>query len=33
MRGVIAMSILLTGFTPYLTNNLDPEVVYWRCLR
>ena len=28
MRDMVAMSILLTGFTPYLTNNLDSEVVY-----
>lgn len=29
MRSVNEMSIMLTKFTPYLTNNLDLEVVYW----
>jgi hypothetical protein len=28
MRDLIAMSILLAGFTPYLTDLLDPDVVY-----
>jgi hypothetical protein len=28
MRDLVAMSILLAGFTPYLTDLLDPEVVY-----
>jgi hypothetical protein len=28
MRDVIAMSILLTGFTPYLTDRLDAERMY-----
>lgn len=28
MRDLVAMSILLAGFTPYLTNNLDPDVLY-----
>jgi hypothetical protein len=28
MRDLIAMSILLAGFTPYLTELLDPDVVY-----
>jgi hypothetical protein len=28
MRDMIAMSILLAGFTPYLTDLLDPDVVY-----
>ena len=28
MRDMVAMSILLVGFTPYLTNGLNPDVVY-----
>lgn len=28
MRDLIAMSILLAGFTPYLSDQLDPNVVY-----
>jgi hypothetical protein len=28
MRDMVAMSILLTGFTPYLSDQLDAEVVY-----
>jgi len=28
MRDMIAMTILLAGFTPYLSNGLDPDVVY-----
>ena len=28
MRDMIAMSILLTGFTPYLAHGLNPDVVY-----
>jgi hypothetical protein len=28
MRDMIAMSILLAGFTPYLTDQISPEVVY-----
>ena len=28
MRDMVAMSILLAGFTPYLTHGLDPDVVY-----
>ena len=28
MRDMVAMSILLVGFTPYLTHGLDPDVVY-----
>ena len=28
MRDMVAMSILLAGFTPYLTHGLNPEVVY-----
>lgn len=28
MRDMVAMSILLAGFTPYLTNQLNAEVVY-----
>ncbi|MGA9188533.1 MAG: hypothetical protein WB014_08255 [Methanosarcina sp.] len=28
MRDMIAVSILLTGFVPYLTNKLDAEVLY-----
>jgi hypothetical protein len=28
MRDMLAMSILLTGFTPYLTDQLDAELVY-----
>ena len=30
MRDMVAMSILLTGFTPYLTHGLNPDVVYRR---
>ncbi len=29
MRDMVAMSILLVGFTPYLTHGLNPDVVYW----
>lgn len=29
MRDMVAMSILLAGFTPYLTHGLNPDVVYW----
>jgi hypothetical protein len=28
MRDMVAMSILLVGFTPYLSNSLDADVVY-----
>jgi hypothetical protein len=28
MRDLIAMSILLTGFTPYLSSTLDAEIIY-----
>jgi hypothetical protein len=28
MRDMVAMSILLAGFTPYLTSGLNPERVY-----
>lgn len=28
MRDMVAMSILLVGFTPYLSNGLDPDLVY-----
>ena len=28
MRDMVAISILLTGFTPYLTHGLNPDVVY-----
>ena len=28
MRDMVAMSILLAGFTPYLSNGLDADVVY-----
>lgn len=28
MRDLVAMSILLAGFTPYLSNSLNPDVVY-----
>jgi hypothetical protein len=28
MRDLVAMSILLAGFTPYLSNGLDPDVMY-----
>ena len=28
MRDMVAMSILLTGFTPYLTHGINPDVVY-----
>lgn len=28
MRDMVAMSILLAGFTPYLTHGLNPDVVY-----
>lgn len=28
MRDLVAMSILLAGFTPYLSNGLDADVVY-----
>jgi hypothetical protein len=28
MRDMVAMSILLAGFTPYLSNSLDADVVY-----
>jgi hypothetical protein len=28
MRDMVAMSILLAGFTLYLSNGLDPDVVY-----
>ncbi len=28
MRDMVALSILLAGFTPYLTHGLDPDVVY-----
>jgi hypothetical protein len=29
MRDMIAMSILLAGFTPYLSDQLNADVVYW----
>ena len=28
MRDMVAMSILLAGFTPYLTHGLNPDAVY-----
>jgi hypothetical protein len=28
MRDLVAMSILLAGFTPYLSNGLNPELMY-----
>jgi hypothetical protein len=28
MRDMLAMSILLTGFTPYLTDQISPDYVY-----
>lgn len=28
MRDLVAMSILFAGFTPYLSNGLDPDAVY-----
>ena len=28
MRDLVSMSILLTGFLPYLTDQIDPNVVY-----
>src|SRR5262249_14400773 len=28
MRDLVAMSILLAGFTPYLSNGLNPDMVY-----
>jgi hypothetical protein len=28
MRDMLAMSILLAGFTPYLSHAFDPDVVY-----
>ena len=28
MRDMVAMSILLVGFTPYLAHGLDSDVVY-----
>lgn len=30
MRDLVAMSILLTGFTPYLSDEINAEMVYWR---
>lgn len=30
MRDMVAMSILLTGFTPYLSDKIDGDTVYWR---
>jgi hypothetical protein len=30
MRDMVAMSILLAGFTPYLSDKLDPELVFRR---
>lgn len=30
MRDMIAMSILLTGFMPYLSDKINSETVYWR---
>ncbi|MDW8258670.1 MAG: hypothetical protein RML32_04435 [Gammaproteobacteria bacterium] len=30
MRDLVALSIVLTGFIPYLTNGFDPNVVYRR---
>lgn len=29
MREMVAMSILLAGFTPYLTSALDADVMFW----
>lgn len=29
MRDMVAMSILLAGFTPYLSNQIDADCVYW----
>ena len=28
MRDMVAMSILLAGFTPYIGDGLDPDAVY-----
>lgn len=28
MRDMVAMSILLTGFTPYLENRLSPDAIF-----
>ena len=28
MRDMVAMSVLLVGFTPYLAHGLDPDIVY-----
>ncbi|MDD5325394.1 MAG: hypothetical protein PHR71_08845 [Polaromonas sp.] len=30
MRDMVAMSILLTGFIPYLSDKINSETVYWR---
>ncbi len=30
MRDMVAMSILLTGFIPYLSDKVNSETVYWR---
>lgn len=30
MRDMVAMSILLAGFTPYLTDQLNADNLYWR---
>lgn len=30
MRDMVAMSILLTGFMPYLSDKINSETVYWR---
>ena len=29
MRDMVAMSVLLAGFTPYLSHQLDAEAIYW----
>jgi hypothetical protein len=30
LRDMITMAVVLVGFTPYLTNQLDTNVIYWR---
>jgi hypothetical protein len=29
-RDLVALSVVLTGFIPYLTDNVDPTAVFWR---
>lgn len=29
-RDLVAMSVVLTGFIPYLTDSIDPTTVFWR---